>query len=214
MAVDSLIKRAKCLLLFFDSFAVLVRRDDTETTIKQIDWSSVIRALESNYSSSWHFGELRLHKIINKGGRETTICSLPPTFYELKFEKESIRAPLPGIVLVYTHPQMRVFAYIGRLSADSTLYRCPLPNVGELGTVCWGNLTPPKRINKAWQKFIASAFNRDFDRDKSQSHPVSVVDKLRSLTQTETSCYPETDLIEAGFTLNSLLATLKLETFD
>lgn len=207
MTAENLIAKAKCLLLFFDSYCILVQRTVQETTLKQIDWGNTISALSTNYDSRWHFGKLRLHKIVSKGDRETSVCSVAPGMYQIRLEKYSLKVPLPGAVIIYDKPDLRILAYKGELKADSQLYHYPLPNINHLGRVCWGGVLPPDNIDDAWARFIESTFNADYDKGKSQSH-LSVLAKLSSIAIAGDKTYPEEDLVSFKTDLASFFTSI------
>ena len=91
--ISQLIEQAQAFLIMQQDSVLFVARESGETLIKQIDLPSLIRAMsQSDFQSAWYVHpQVRLHHISRKEGRTTTISSIPPSTYLLKFE--SIGSP-------------------------------------------------------------------------------------------------------------------------
>ena len=208
--ISQLIEQSQAFLIMQQDSVLFVARENGETLIKQIDLPSLIEAIsQSDFQSNWYVNPLmKLHHISQRGGRTTTISSILPSSYLLKFESFSLGVPLPRAVIVHCQSQLRVYAYKGELDLNSTLYHYPLPNIDDRGKVCWGNVALP-RLNPSsmWNAFVTSEFNQDYDNRKSQAHPYNVVSQLKDVARSLNTVYPEQDLVSINLTLSALAQT-------
>lgn len=208
--INQLIEQAQAFLIMQQDSVLFVARESGETFIKQIDLASLIESIsQSDFESGWYINPLiKLHHISQKEGRTTTINSIPPSTYLLKFNSFCLGVPLPGAVIVHCQSQLWVYAYKGELNLNSPLYHYPLPNIDDRGKVCWGNVALP-RLNPSsmWNAFVTSEFNQDYDNRKSQAHPYNVVSQLKDVAQSLNTVYPEQDLVSTNLTLTALAQT-------
>ena len=208
--ISQLIEQAQAFLIMQQDSVLFVARENGETLIKQIDLPSLIRAMsQSDFQSDWYVNPLmKLHHISQREGRTTTINSILPSTYLLKFKSFCLGVPLPGAVIVHCQSQLWVYAYKGELNLNSTLCHYPLPNIDDRGRVCWGNVALP-RLNPSsmWNAFVTSEFNQDYDNRKSQAHPYNVVSQLKEVSQSLSTVYPEQDLVSTNLTLADLAQT-------
>lgn len=205
--ISQLIEQAQAFLIMQQDSVLFVTRENGETLIKQIDLPSLIGAMsQSDFQSDWYLNpQLRLHRIFQKEGRTTTISSILPSTYLLKFESFCLGVPLPGAVIVNCQSQLRIYAYKNELSLNSTLYHYPLPNIDLNGKVCWGNLALPRNSPRLmWNAFVTSKFNQDYSNRKSQAYPYNVVSQLKDVAQSSNKVYPEQDLVSTNLTLATL----------
>lgn len=226
--ISQLIEQAQAFLIMREDSVLFVARESGETFIKQIDLPSLIEAMsQSDFQSGWYINPLmKLHHISQREGRTTTISSIPPSTYLLKFKSTgspefnsgaclsahsasfSLGVPLPGAVIVHCQSQLWVYAYKDELSLNSTLYHYPLPNIDDRGKVCWGNVALPRfNPSSMWNAFVTSEFNQDYDNRKSQAHPYNVVSQLKDVAQSLSTVYPEQDLVSTNLTLAALAQT-------
>ena len=208
--ISQLIEQAQAFLIMQQDSVLFVARENDETFIKQIDLPSLIEAIsQSDFQSNWYVNPIvKLHHISQKEGRTTTISSIPPSTYLLKFESFSLGVPLPGAVIVHCQSQLWVYAYKGELSLNSALYHYPLPNIDLNGKVCWGSVALSKNSpGSIWNAFVTSQFNQDYDNNKSQAHPYNVVSQLKDVAQSSNTVYPERDLVSTNLTLAALAQT-------
>ncbi|MEM8831285.1 MAG: hypothetical protein AAGE96_18280 [Cyanobacteria bacterium P01_G01_bin.19] len=208
--ISQLIEQSQAFLIMQQDSVLFVARENGETLIKQIDLPSLIKAIsQSDFQSDWYVHpQVKLHHISRKEGRTTTISSVLPNTYLLKFESFSLRVPLPGAVMVHCQSQLWVYAYKDELSLGSTLYHYPLPNIDDRGKVCWGNVALPSHSpSLMWNAFVTSKFNQDYDNNKSQAHPYNVVSQLKDVAQSLNTIYPERDLVSTNLTLAALAQT-------
>lgn len=233
--ISQLIEQSQAFLVMQQDSVLFVTKENDETLIKQIDLPSLIKAIsQSDFQSEWYIQPcLKLHHISQREGRITTISSILPSTYLLKFESIgspefnsgaclsthsasfSLGVPLPGAVIVHCQSQLRVYAYKDELSLNSTLYHYPLPNIDSSGKVCWGNVALP-RLNPSsmWNAFVTSEFNQDYDNHKSQAHPYNVVSQLKAVAQSSNIVYPERDLVSINLTLADLAQTNSKQSID
>lgn len=210
--ISQLIEQSQAFLVMQQEqdSVLFVARENGETLIKQIDLPSLIGAIsQSDFQSDWYVHpQVRLHHISRKEGKTTTISSVLPNTYLLKFESFSLRVPLPGAVIVHCQSQLWVYAYKDELSLGSSLYHYPLPNIDDRGKVCWGSVALPSHSpSLMWNAFVISKFNQDYDNHKSQAHPYNVVSQLKDVAQSSNTVYPERDLVSTNLTLASLAKT-------
>ncbi len=208
--ISQLIEQSRAFLIMQQDSVLFVARENGETLIKQIDLPSLMEAIsQSDFQSNWYVHpQVRLHHISQREGRITTINSILPSTYLLKFESFSLGVPLPGAVIVHCQSQLWVYAYKNELSLSSTLYHYPLPNIDDRGKVCWGSVALPSHSpSLMWNVFITSKFNQDYDNNKSQAHPYNVVFQLKAIAQGLNTVYPERDLVSTNLTLAALAQT-------
>ena len=226
--ISQLIEQSQAFLVMQQDSVLFVTKENDETLIKQIDLPSLIRAIsQSDFQSEWYIQPcLKLHHISQREGRITTISSILPSTYLLKFESIgspefnsgaclsthsasfSLGVPLPGAVIVHCQSQLWVYAYKDELSLSSTLYHYPLPNIDLNGKVCWGSVALSKSCSSLmWNDFVTSQFNQDYDNNKSQAHPYNVVSQLKDVAQSSNTVYPEGDLVSTNLTLAALAQT-------
>ena len=218
--IFQLIEQAQAFLIMQQDSVLFVARESGETFIKQIDLPSLIEAMsQSDFQSGWYINPLmKLHHISQREGRITTISSISPSTYLLKFKSFCclsahsasfcLGVPLPGVVIAHCQSQLWAYAYKDKLSLNSTLYHYPLPNIDSGGKVCWGNVALPRNSpSSMWNAFVTSEFNQDYDNRKSQAHPYNVVSQLKDVAQSLNTVYPERDLVSTNLTLASLAQT-------
>ena len=208
--ISKLIEQSQAFLIMQQDSVLFVARENGETLIKQIDLPSLIGAIsQSDFQSDWYVHpQVRLHYISQREGRTTSISSILPNSYLLKFESFSLRVPLPGAVIVQCQRELQIYAYKSELSLDSTLYNYPLPNINDNGKVCWGNVAWHRNIpGSMWNAFVTSEFNQDYDNRKSQAYPYNVVSQLKAVAESLNTIYPERDLVSTNLTLAALAQT-------
>ncbi len=156
-------------------------------------------------------------------GVEWAVMYLPPSVHSLELtdmdgtpEETCMRydAPLPGVVWCGFGTQYFAFAVKTRhLDPGQELYRAPLPNVMQDGSVCWGMSKPPhtsgKGIAEAWALFAyKTTFNNHVVHAKSKREPEDCRRLLRALAATG-EAYPADDLrrqdAEHGATLSKAI---------
>ncbi|MBU0494618.1 MAG: prokaryotic E2 ligase family D protein, partial [Chloroflexi bacterium] len=109
------------------------------------------------------------------------------------------RIPLPGLIWAGQGDRYRVFAVRDRqLTADTQLYRAPLPNVYvESGSVCPGSVQFPnctaQTIMTALRLFLDSHFNNHLIQNKSVRQIGNILDLWAELDGRQR--YPYTDLL-------------------
>lgn len=207
--IAELIEQAKALLIFNKDSVVFTVKEQDNTLIKEIDFPSLITAIQqTNFQSDWYLNSLSLHKICQQEGKIVTISSTLPNSYLLEFKDFCLRVPLPGAVIVHCDSKLWLYAYQGNrdnLNLDSQLYKFPLPNISGTNQVCWGDVVLPKHCASAmWHCFVTSCFNQDYDDDKSLAHPHNIVTQLRQVSQSLNVVYPEQDLVPTNLTLANL----------
>ncbi|MEM7593895.1 MAG: hypothetical protein AAF383_20700 [Cyanobacteria bacterium P01_A01_bin.83] len=101
--ISQLIEQSQAFLIMQQDSVLFVARENGETLIKQIDLPSLMEAIsQSDFQSDWYVNPMvKLHHISQIEGRTTTISSIPPSTYLLKFESFSLGVPLPGAVIVH-----------------------------------------------------------------------------------------------------------------
>jgi hypothetical protein len=208
--ISKLLEESQGFLILQQDSVLFVVQENGETLIKQIDLPSLIKTIsQSDFQSDWYLQpQPPLHHISQREGRTTTISSILPSTYLIKFASFSLGVPLPGAVIVQCQTELWVYAYKNELSLNSILYHYPLPNINNQGKVCWGNVSLPRGSSSSiWNTFMTSKFNQDYDRHKSQAYPDNIVSQLKEVAQSLNTIYPEQDLVSANLTLAALSTT-------
>ncbi|HEX8708847.1 MAG TPA: hypothetical protein VF723_11435 [Pyrinomonadaceae bacterium] len=117
------------------------------------------------------------------------------------FAVERIKTPLPG--MVFFGLSNRYYAWAVKtetLEPYQEIYRCPLPNVMQDASICWGLLKPPMAtpatIFEAWKLFITSTFNNHAASGKSRRCREDVRIVLKDMSRApEPAHYPVNDLV-------------------
>lgn len=132
---------------------------------------------------------------------EWVVAFIPPGRHTLEITNdgtgepyaiERIATPLPGLVMFGISNQYYIYAVkTEQLDPFQEIKRCPLPNVMQDGSVCWGLLKPPhanpKTIFDAFKLFITSTFNNHAASGKSKKYR----DDVRVLLKELASAGPE-----------------------
>ncbi|HEX8177822.1 MAG TPA: hypothetical protein VF543_22225 [Pyrinomonadaceae bacterium] len=141
---------------------------------------------------------------------EWAIAYIPPADWLLEITNEGtnepyrldrITTPLPGIIFFGIGTNYYAFATkTATLKPYHTIFRCPLPNVMQDGSVCWGLLKPPgaslTSIFDAWKLFITSTFNNHMANGKSKRVRDDVRIVLRDMSHAaRPRHYPVHDLV-------------------
>jgi hypothetical protein len=156
-------------------------------------------------------------------GVEWAVMYLPPAVHNLELTEHDgtpeevtsrVNAPLPGMVWCGFGTQYFAFAVkTPHLDPGQELYRAPLPNVMQDGSVCWGLSKQPqatgKGIGEAWALFAyRTTFNNHVVNAKSKREPDDCRRLLRALAASG-EAYPADDLrrqdAEHGTTLNKAI---------
>jgi hypothetical protein len=109
-------------------------------------------------------------------------------------------APLPGLVFFGISNQYFTWAVkTEKLLPFHEIYRCPLPNVMEDASICWGLLKPPQAkastIFDAFKLFMTSTFNNHMASGKSKRSQDDVRIVLKDMSRApEPAHYPVADL--------------------
>lgn len=139
---------------------------------------------------------------------EWLVAFFPPGRYELELtegtpgpEEKLVRiaAPLPGMVIFGAAVKYWIWAVkTERFEPHHEIYRCPLPNVMQDASVCWGMLKPPqaspRSMLKTWEIFHKSTFNNHAASGKSKRCREDVRELLKELASVEAG-YPVDDLV-------------------
>lgn len=182
-------------LEFLDGQARLKMKTLGGTTIERLISYEQIRAAALNIpiDSGWLGPEIV--RWGNARGGEWTIAFIPPGRYELELTEGTpgpdeklvrVTAPLPGMVMFGFSVKYFIWAVkTERCEPYQELYRCPLPNVMQDASICWGLLKPPqaspRSMMRAHEVFIRSTFNNHAASGKSKSKRDDVRDQLKAL---------------------------------
>lgn len=126
----------------------------------------------------------------------------------------AMRVPLPDLLMIRTTtdnntPQYQVYAVKGRpTSLDTELFRCPLPNVFNSASICWGTVqrVSDDALSRGslvadWSMLLGSPFGDHACSGKSASFPQDIRKMLIELEGRKARVYPRRDLISADKTL-------------
>ncbi|MGB7341151.1 MAG: hypothetical protein WBC91_19800 [Phototrophicaceae bacterium] len=131
--------------------------------------------------------------------------------------QDALRVPLPDLVMSRLtqdnqNPQYTVYAVKGRpTSLSAKLFNCPLPNVFNSGSICWGTVKrvsadqlSDASLDKDFGMLLGSPFGTHACTGKSEAHPQDIRDQLIALEKRGARVYPRKDLISA----NKILADI------
>lgn len=155
---------------------------------------------------------------------EWAICYFEPGEHMLEITNDGqgvpyalarLSVPLPGLVFFGNGTQYNVWAVkTAKLDPFQEIYRCPLPNVYQDGSICWGHIKPPRMtartILEAWKLFIMSTFNNHLANGKSKRSRDDVRRTLNDMARSpRPASYPVKDLIRqvdvTGVTLDQAI---------
>jgi hypothetical protein len=154
---------------------------------------------------------------------EWAVLYVPPACHALEitndgsgqpYAVERVTAPLPALAFIGAGTHYFAFAMkTPRLDPHQELYRCPLPNVMQDGSVCWGLLrqprADPRTIFDAWRLFATSTFNNHMANAKSKAQRADVRVRLKEMARApQPVVYPGEDLMrqsEDGSTLDGAI---------
>ena len=132
----------------------------------------------------------------------------------LEGSETALRLPLPDLVMIRTtidnkSPEYKVYAVKGRpTTLDAELFNCPLPNVFNSGSICWGTVKQvgadglkSNSLQADWSMLLGSPFGDHACHNKSKSEPSDIRKVLIALEKRNARVYPRRDLISAKKTL-------------
>jgi PRTRC genetic system protein B len=128
---------------------------------------------------------------------------------QVKTQPETLRVPLPGLMVIGQGPQYTVLALTERpTTGREMLYKTPLPNVHDNGAVCAGSVTFPvasaATMSQAVALFFDSLFNADLSYGKLRSG--ELLPFLRKLSKSRARKFPIDQLVPTGVTVNELIS--------
>lgn len=115
----------------------------------------------------------------------------------------TVKVPLPAMVNIVYGNNHWVFAVKGnKFNPGSVLHHFPVPNIGDKGMVCWGNVAhthgdKPNKASNNIKAFLNSPFNNHSVDKKSKKYPDDVRKLLLELDASKAE-YPLDDLVAAG----------------
>lgn len=128
--------------------------------------------------------------------------------------ENALRVPLPDLLMIRTttddkSPQYQVYAVKGRpTSLDAELFRCPLPNVFNSASICWGTVQRVAEdalsngsLAADFAQLLGSPFGDHACSGKSTKYPSDVRKMLIELEARNARVYPRSDLVSANKTL-------------
>jgi PRTRC genetic system protein B len=126
----------------------------------------------------------------------------------VKAKSETLRVPLPGLMVIGQGPQYTVVALKERpTTGREMVYKTPLPNVHDTGAVCAGTVTFPvasaATMSQAVTLFFESLFNADLSGGKLRSG--ELLPLLRKLSKSKARKFPLDQLVTTGVTVNELI---------
>lgn len=117
-------------------------------------------------------------------------------------KKEKLRVPIPATLFMGWGARYYLWV-LPHKKFDKKLpvYKAPFPNVYDNGRICWGSHKPPKvsvsNIERVWQMFFGTAFNKHIATNKCKSYPDNVLNLLRQLSRDGASTFPFKELGKA-----------------
>lgn len=174
--------------------------------VKLVDPQVLQAAIGSIPIDSGFLPEHVLRLGISRKGKAWMLMHQPPRASHLLIERDrdeeraSIELELPGCLFFGVGDLYFLWAVKrGELSAETPLYRFPLPNIAESGQLCFGENTPPiacwPSILPALSLFLNSPFNGHWAQGKSRVHAGDIRERLLALAASSSPQFPEEELV-------------------
>ncbi len=135
---------------------------------------------------------------------EAIIQFYPPNQYSIELvveeETKAIAVPMPAFLFAGCSHKYYLWAFETKaFNPSAQLYKPPLPNIQDDSSICFGQNSPPmcsaNSINKTWELFWNSPFNRDLAQYKSKAYASNICNQLVSLHEKKAKSYPSSDLL-------------------
>lgn len=115
---------------------------------------------------------------------------MPGTPVVTNQEVDHLRVPLPGLVWFGIGTHYHIWAVkTETLQPHQEIYRVPLPNVYQDGSICWGQVKPERMtavtLSKAYDLLMSATFTNHLTAGKSKREREDVRIVLRDLAVTE-----------------------------
>lgn len=205
------------LSLDFYSYGCVLRKREGETITEfPVDPQQVAMVLAAKVSFDTGFldGDTLL---VRQDGVKRTVVGFRKrckTGIWLDGSDTAMRVPLPDLLMIRTTtdnstPQYQVYAVKGRpTSLDAELFRCPLPNVFNSASICWGTVQRVSddalssgSLGTDWAMLLGSPFGDHASNGKSKKYPADIRKMLIELEGRNARVYPRRDLVSANKTL-------------
>jgi Prokaryotic E2 family D len=222
--LQSALNEQPSLSLDFYSYGCILRKREGETVTEfPVDPQQVAMILSTKVSFDTGLldGDTLL---VRQDGTKRIVVAFRKrckTGIWLDGSENALRVPLPELVMIrtttdMTTPTYQVYATKGRPTAlDAELFRCPLPNVFNSASVCWGTVQrvsddtlSSASLVEDFSMLLGSPFGDHACSGKSKSHPSDVRKMLIELEARNARVYPRRDLIAANKTLAQAIGAI------
>lgn len=212
--LQSTLSEQPSLSLDFYSYGCVLRKREGETVTEypvDVQQVAMVLAAKVGFDTGLLDGDTLM---VRQDGVKRTVVGFRKrckTGIWLDGSDEAMRVPLPDLLMIRTTtdsstPTYQVYAVKARpTSLDAELFRCPLPNVFNSASVCWGTVqrVSDDTLSSAslaadWSMLLGSPFGDHACHCKSKSHPSDVRKMLIGLEARNARVYPRRDLIAAG----------------
>jgi len=203
-------------LSFYSYGCILRKREGDSISEYPVDPQQVALMLATKVSFDTGLLDPSILAMRQDGAKQTIVgfrkrCK---TGIWLEGSETALRLPLPDLVMIRTTidnkaPQYRVYALKGRpTTLDVELFNCPLPNVFNSGSICWGTVKQVEAdglksnsLAADWSVLLGSPFGNHALHNKSKSEPSDIRKLLVALEKRNARLYPRRDLISAQTSL-------------
>jgi|SRR5947209_7855387 len=141
-----------------------------------------------------------------------------PAVYKLSIEFDKgrarrLRVPMPAIVFAGIGHNYYVWAMKeNRPNPKAALFYAPLPNLNELGLICFGNNAHPDvrdgGFATSWQMFWDAPFSGHHAKSRSRRAPADVRTHLLQLSNARATKFPLSALLPMDVTLGDAVERL------
>ena len=205
------------LSLDFYSYGCIMRKcDNGLMTEYPVDLQQVATSLASEMSFDTGILNHEILMIRQTGVKKIVVAyrKRQKTGIWLDGTEDALRVPLPDLLMIRLSkgnqtPQYEVYAVKGRpTSLSAKLFNCPLPNVFNTGSICWGTVKrvsadqlSDASLDKDFGMLLGSPFGTHACTGKSEAYPRDIREHLIALEKRGARVYPRKDLISAKKTL-------------
>lgn len=217
---QALNEQPELVISFYSYGCILRKREGEKVTEYPVDPAQIAKMLVANirFDTGIMNGDTLL---IREIGAKRTVVGFrkrQKTGVWLDGSEDALHVPLPDLLMIRETidnkaPQYQVYAVKGRpQSLDAELFRCPLPNVYNSASICWGTVKrvsddklQDNSLNADFAMLLGSSFGNHATNGKSEAHSGDIRKMLIELEGRNARVYPRRDLIPAHKTLEQVL---------
>jgi len=136
-----------------------------------------------------------------------------PDFHFMYFTKtlniENGLCHLPGLIFHVIDSSLKVYAYKGEISPETILYRAPVMNTGDTGSVCLGNAKAKKHEVLTFENYMKEWYDKLFYSEFSHISGINPISGNLILLMKEligsSKYFPENVLVKSNIKLSNLI---------